>query len=287
MKILRTIQEIEEYTKAVKASGRTIGLVPTMGALHEGHLTLMRLARQSCDVVLASVFVNPVQFGPGEDYDAYPRQFEDDCAQLATVPVDAVFHPDPVVMYPSGYATYINVESAITQKLCGAKRPGHFRGVATVVVKLMNLARADKAFFGQKDAQQVVVIHRFVADLNLPVEVVMAPISREASGLARSSRNVYLSASERTAALVLHRSLQAAQTAFSQGEKECLRLKQIVQTVLGSEPLADPDYVELYSFPELADISRVQGPALLAIAVRIGRTRLIDNIILEAEKPCC
>lgn len=287
MKILRTIQEIEEYTKAVKASGRTIGLVPTMGALHEGHLTLMRLARQSCDVVLASVFVNPVQFGPEEDYDAYPRQFEDDCAQLATVPVDAVFHPDPAAMYPSGYATYINVESAITQKLCGAKRPGHFRGVATVVVKLMNLARADKAFFGQKDAQQVVVIRRFVADLNLPVEVVMAPISREASGLARSSRNVYLSDSERTAALVLHRSLQAAQTAFSQGEKECLRLKQIVQMVLGSEPLADPDYVELYSFPQLADISRVQGPALLAIAVRIGRTRLIDNIILEAEKPCC
>ena len=287
MKILRTIQEIEEYTKEIKASGRTIGLVPTMGALHEGHLTLMRLARQSCDVVLASVFVNPVQFGPGEDYDAYPRQFEEDCAQLATVPVDAVFHPDPSAMYPSGYATYINVESAVTKKLCGAKRPGHFRGVATIVVKLMNLARADKAFFGQKDAQQVVVIRRFVADLNLPVEVVMAPISREASGLARSSRNVYLSASERTAALVLHRSLQAAQEAFSQGETDSRHLKSIVQAVLDSEPLAETDYVELYSFPQLEDISRVNGPALLAIAVRIGRTRLIDNIILEAEKPCC
>ena len=287
MKILRTIQEIEEYTKEIKASGRTIGLVPTMGALHEGHLTLMRLARQSCDVVLASVFVNPVQFGPGEDYDAYPRQFEEDCAQLATVPVDAVFHPDPSAMYPSGYATYINVESAVTKKLCGAKRPGHFRGVATIVVKLMNLARADKAFFGQKDAQQVVVIRRFVADLNLPVEVVMAPISREASGLARSSRNVYLSASERAAALVLHRSLQAAQEAFSQGETDSRHLKSIVQAVLDSEPLAETDYVELYSFPQLEDISRVNGPALLAIAVRIGRTRLIDNIILEAEKPCC
>ena len=194
MKILRTVKEIQEYTREIKKAGKTIGLVPTMGALHEGHLTLMRAARQAADVVIASVFVNPVQFGPNEDYDAYPRQFEADCAKLETVPVDAVFHPEPSEMYPAGYSTYVNVEGDITHKLCGAKRPGHFRGVATVVTKLMNLARADKAFFGQKDAQQVVVIKRFTADLNLPVEVVMVPICREESGLARSSRNVYLSA---------------------------------------------------------------------------------------------
>ena len=282
MKILRTVKEIQEYTREIKKAGKTIGLVPTMGALHEGHLTLMRAARQAADVVIASVFVNPVQFGPNEDYDAYPRQFEADCAKLETVPVDAVFHPEPSEMYPAGYSTYVNVEGDITHKLCGAKRPGHFRGVATVVTKLMNLARADKAFFGQKDAQQVVVIKRFAADLNLPVEVVMVPICREESGLARSSRNVYLSAEERTAALVLSRSLRQAKAAFAEGEKDTAKLKELVRSVLGQEPLADVDYVELYSFPGLEPIEAVEQPALLAIAVRIGKTRLIDNVILEA-----
>ena len=282
MKILRTVKEIQEYTREIKKAGKTIGLVPTMGALHEGHLTLMRAARQAADVVIASVFVNPVQFGPNEDYDAYPRQFEADCAKLETVPVDAVFHPEPSEMYPAGYSTYVNVEGDITHKLCGAKRPGHFRGVATAVTKLMNLARADKAFFGQKDAQQVVVIKRFTADLNLPVEVVMVPICREESGLARSSRNVYLSAEERTAALVLSRSLRQAKAAFAEGEKDTAKLKELVRSVLGQEPLADVDYVELYSFPGLEPIEAVEQPALLAIAVRIGKTRLIDNVILEA-----
>ena len=158
MKVLRTVKEIQEYTKALKAEGRTIGLVPTMGALHEGHLTLMRRARQENDVVIASVFVNPTQFGPNEDFDAYPRRFEADCEKMETVPVDAVFHPEPKEMYPAGYCTYVNVEGEITKKLCGAQRPGHFRGVATVVTKLMNLSRADRAYFGQKDAQQVVVV---------------------------------------------------------------------------------------------------------------------------------
>ena len=282
MKILRTVKEIQEYTREIKKAGKTIGLVPTMGALHEGHLTLMRAARQAADVVIASVFVNPVQFGPNEDYDAYPRQFEADCAKLETVPVDAVFHPEPSEMYQAGYSTYVNVEGDITHKLCGAKRPGHFRGVATVVTKLMNLARADKAFFGQKDAQQVVVIKRFTADLNLPVEVVMVPICREESGLARSSRNVYLSAEERTAALELSRSLKQAKAAFAEGEKDTAKLKELVRSVLGQEPLADVDYVELYSFPGLEPIEAVEQPALLAIAVRIGKTRLIDNVILEA-----
>ena len=162
MKILRTVKEIQAYAKAMKDAGKTIGLVPTMGALHEGHLTLMRAAREKCDIVIASVFVNPTQFGPNEDFDAYPRRFAEDCKKLETVPVDAVFHPEPAEMYPAGYGTYVNVESDITKKLCGLRRPGHFRGVATVVTKLMNLSRADEAFFGQKDAQQVVVIRRFV-----------------------------------------------------------------------------------------------------------------------------
>lgn len=281
MKILRTVAEITAYTAPLKKEGKIIGLVPTMGALHEGHLTLMRRARQACDIVIASVFVNPTQFGPNEDFDAYPRQFEADCAKLEGVNVDAVFHPEPAEMYPQGYATYVNVEGSITNKLCGAQRPGHFRGVATVVTKLINLARADKAFFGQKDAQQVVVIKRFVQDLHLPVEIEMVPIVREESGLARSSRNAYLSPAEKEAALVLSRSLRKAKELFEAGQRDVALLKDTVQAEISAEPLASIDYVELYSFPDLDPIEQVNAPALLAIAVRIGKTRLIDNVILE------
>ncbi len=280
MKILRTVKEIQEFSKAVKAEGKTVGLVPTMGALHEGHLTLMRRAREENDVVIASVFVNPTQFGPNEDFDAYPRRFEEDCKKMETVPVDAVFHPEPAEMYPEGYCTYVNVEGDITKKLCGAQRPGHFRGVATVVTKLMNLSRADHAYFGQKDAQQVVVVKRFVADLNLPVEVVMVPIVREESGLARSSRNQYLSEKEREAALVLSRSLRKGKEAFESGEKNVEKLKKIVSDEISKEPMAAIDYVDVYSFPSLLPIKEVSEPVLLAIAVKIGKTRLIDNTIL-------
>lgn len=283
MKVLRTIKEIKEYAKAQKQADKIIGLVPTMGALHEGHLTLMRAAREKCDIVIASVFVNPVQFGPNEDYDAYPRRFEEDCKKLETVPVDAVFHPEPAEMYPDGYATYVNVEGEITHKLCGAQRPGHFRGVATVVTKLMNLSRADEAFFGQKDAQQVVVISRFVEDLNINVHINMVPIVREESGLARSSRNQYLSADEKKAALVLSRSLKAAKMLYADGENKVAELKKVVSDILEAEPMATVDYVELYSFPGLLSIEEVKGPALLAIAVKIGKTRLIDNVILGKE----
>lgn len=283
MKVLRTIKEIKEYAKTQKQAGKIIGLVPTMGALHEGHLTLMRAAREKCDIVIASVFVNPVQFGPNEDYDAYPRRFEEDCKKLDTVPVDAVFHPEPAEMYPDGYATYVNVEGEITHKLCGAQRPGHFRGVATVVTKLMNLSRADEAFFGQKDAQQVVVISRFVEDLNINVHINMVPIVREESGLARSSRNQYLSADEKKAALVLSRSLKAAKMLYADGENKVAELKKVVSDILEAEPMATVDYVELYSFPGLLSIEEVKGPALLAIAVKIGKTRLIDNVILGKE----
>ncbi|MBQ5501356.1 MAG: pantoate--beta-alanine ligase [Selenomonas sp.] len=282
MKILTTIKDIKAYAAACKAQGKTIGLVPTMGALHEGHLTLMRAAKEKCDIVIASVFVNPTQFGPNEDYDAYPRQFAADCEKLESVNIDAVFHPEPAEMYPEGYCTFVNVDGDITHKLCGAQRPGHFRGVATVVTKLINLARADEAFFGQKDAQQVTVIRRFVEDLNINVHINMVPIAREESGLARSSRNSYLSAEEKTAALVLSRSLQQAKAAYTQGETDVAALENIVKCELNKEPMASIDYVKAYAYPSLKPLTKVSEDTLLAIAVRIGKTRLIDNVILTA-----
>ena len=284
MKILKTIEEIKAFAGEMSKAGKKIGLVPTMGALHEGHLTLMREARKECEIVIASVFVNPTQFGPNEDYDAYPRKFEEDCQKLEQEGIDAVFHPEPEIMYPQGYLTYVNVDGDITNKLCGARRPGHFRGVATVVTKLFNLSRATDAYFGQKDAQQVVVVRRFVEDLNIPVRIHMVPIVREESGLARSSRNMYLSSEEREAALVLSRSLKKAETAFAGGEKDTSALKKLVREELAGGKLAEIDYVELYSFPALQELAKVDRPALLAIAVKIGKTRLIDNVILGSER---
>lgn len=280
MKIFRTVKEMQEFAPRLKQEGRRIGLVPTMGALHEGHLTLMRAAKEATDFVIASVFVNPTQFGPNEDFDAYPRRFEEDCRKLESVGVDAVFHPQAADMYPQGFCTYVNVDGDITHKLCGAQRPIHFRGVATVVTKLFNITQADEAFFGQKDAQQVVVVCRFVQDLNLPVHINMVPIVREESGLARSSRNVYLSPEEKTAALVLSRSLRLAKDAYEKGERNAAVLKALVTKEIAGEPLAAIDYVDLFSFPALEAIETVDEKSLLALAVRIGKTRLIDNIIL-------
>ena len=280
MKIFRTVKEMQEFALRLKQEGRRIGLVPTMGALHEGHLTLMRAAKEATDFVIASVFVNPTQFGPNEDFDAYPRRFEEDCRKLESVGVDAVFHPQAADMYPQGFCTYVNVDGDITHKLCGAQRPIHFRGVATVVTKLFNITQADEAFFGQKDAQQVVVVCRFVQDLNLPVHINMVPIVREESGLARSSRNVYLSPEEKTAALVLSRSLRLAKDAYEKGERNAAVLKALVTKEIAGEPLAAIDYVDLFSFPSLEAIETVDEKSLLALAVRIGKTRLIDNIIL-------
>lgn len=280
MKIFRTVKEMQEFALRLKQEGRRIGLVPTMGALHEGHLTLMRAAKEATDFVIASVFVNPTQFGPNEDFDAYPRRFEEDCRKLESVGVDAVFHPQAADMYPQGFCTYVNVDGDITHKLCGAQRPIHFRGVATVVTKLFNITQADEAFFGQKDAQQVVVVCRFVQDLNLPVHINMVPIVREESGLARSSRNVYLSPEEKTAALILSRSLRLAKDAYEKGERNAAVLKALVTKEIAGEPLAAIDYVDLFSFPALEAIETVDEKSLLALAVRIGKTRLIDNIIL-------
>lgn len=280
MKIFTTVKDAQAFAVAQKKEGKRIGLVPTMGALHEGHLTLMKTAKKKCDIVIASVFVNPTQFGPNEDFDAYPRRFEEDCEKLKRVGVDAVFHPEPAEMYPEGYCTYVNVDGDITHKLCGAQRPVHFRGVATVVTKLINITQADEAFFGQKDAQQVVVVRRFVDDLNMPVHINMVPIVREESGLARSSRNAYLSPEEKQAALVLSRSLKMAKTAYDGGETDAEALKAIVTKELQSEPMAVIDYVDLFSFPDLLLVQTVDEECLLAIAVRIGKTRLIDNVIL-------
>ena len=282
MQVTKTVEETRKQIKAWKKEGKTVGLVPTMGFLHEGHASLIRKCREQNDIVVVSDFVNPTQFGPNEDYDAYPRRFEEDCKKLESVGVDAVFHPEPSEMYPEGYCTYVTVEGDITHKLCGAQRPIHFRGVATVVTKLMNITRADEAFFGQKDAQQVVVVRRFVSDLNLPVHINMVPIVREESGLARSSRNAYLSPAEKEAALVLSRSLRKAKAAYDAGEKNVDALKKIVTAEIQNEPMASIDYVDLFSFPALLPIETVDQESLLAIAVRIGKTRLIDNVILDA-----
>ena len=283
MKILRTIEDITSFAITQQRAGKVIGLVPTMGALHQGHLTLMERAKAKCDVVIASVFVNPVQFGPKEDYGSYPRQFAEDCQLLEGVGVDAVFHPEPETMYPQGFNTYVNVESPFTKKLCGGQRPGHFRGVATVVTKLLLLSRAEEAFFGQKDAQQVLVLKRMVEDLNIQTHINMVPIVRESNGLARSSRNRYLTDWEKKSALVLSRSLRKAQLAFEAGENSVEILKKLVRNEILSEPLAAIDYVELLALDELAPLVEVNQPALLAIAVKIGGTRLIDNVILERK----
>lgn len=286
-KVLRTVEEVKAFVRTAKEAGSVIGLVPTMGALHEGHLSLMRRAKQECDVVIASIFVNPTQFGPNEDFASYPRTFASDCEKLASVKVDAVFHPSADEMYPEGYTAFITVDGSITEKLCGARRPGHFRGVATVVTKLMNITEADKAFFGQKDAQQVVVIKRFVRDLNMNVEVKMAPIVRAENGLALSSRNQYLSEAEKEAALVLSRSLAMAKQAYEGGEKSAERLKALITAKIKEEKLADIDYVEIYSFPDLKEIKDIKAPAIAALAVRFGATRLIDNMIIGGEGVCC
>lgn len=284
IKVLTTVKDAKEYVKKEKAAGKKIGLVPTMGALHEGHLTLMKRAKDECEVVIASVFVNPTQFGPNEDYEAYPRDFARDCEKLESVGVDAVFHPDAAEMYPEHYMTYVSVDGDITNKLCGAKRPGHFRGVATVLTKLFHIIQADKAFFGQKDAQQVVVIKRFVRDLNFDIEIEMVPIVRDTDGLALSSRNQYLSAEEKAAALILSQSLQKAYTAFKNGERDVAVLQELIAENIKAEPTADIDYVAIYSFPDLEEIAAITGEALAAVAVRFGDTRLIDNIILGEER---
>lgn len=288
MKIIETIGEMLEFVRLAKKEGKSIALVPTMGSLHEGHSTLLRQARQACDIVVVSIFVNPTQFGPNEDFDKYPRDLAADSKAAAKVGVQVIFHPQVQEMYPQGYATFIEVEE-ITQKLCGLSRPGHFRGVATVVNKLLHIIEPDKAFFGQKDAQQVMVLKRMVADLNMNVILEIVPIVREIDGLAMSSRNAFLGREERQAALSLSRSLQIAQQLVAKGEGDVAQIRAQVIAEIQGEKLTEIEYVEMYSYPALEDILqvkvkvKVKVKVILALAVRIGKTRLIDNVILEVR----
>ena len=282
MKIIETVAEMRHFIKLAKEQGKTVALVPTMGSLHEGHLTLMRQARQACDIVVVSIFVNPTQFGPNEDFAKYPRDLTSDSQATASVSVDVIFHPQAKEMYPTGYASFVEIEG-ITEKLCGLSRPGHFRGVATVVTKLLNIVQPDKAFFGQKDAQQVLVLQRMVADFNMNVSLEVVPIVREADGLAMSSRNAFLSAEERQAGLVLSRSLKLAEDLVAQGECNIENIRLQVVAEIQTEKLAECDYVEIFNYPALQEIDVLKDKALLALAVRIGKTRLIDNTILEVK----
>ncbi len=263
-----------------REENRTIGFVPTMGALHEGHLSLIHEARAMCDVVVVSVFVNPAQFSPKEDFNAYPRDLTRDAALLAEYNVDYVFAPTVEDIYPPGFATYVTVEGA-TDKLEGASRPGHFRGVTTVVAILLNTVKPDFAFFGQKDAQQAVLIKRMVRDLAFSAEIVVLPIVREESGLAMSSRNSYLNDEQRRAATVLNRALTQAREAYEQGEQNATRLTELVRAAIGNESLVRIDYVSVNDAETLEKLEKIgDRPALISLAVFIGNTRLIDNVVL-------
>lgn len=284
MKLVHTVAELREEVAAAKAQGLTIGLVPTMGALHEGHASLIAAANKENDFVVVSVFVNPTQFGPNEDLDAYPRTLEADCKLAEQMGADVVFAPAPKEMYPSEDATWVEVTGNITKVLCGRTRPIHFRGVTTVVTKLFNLAQPDRAYFGQKDAQQVEVLKRMVKDLFFNIQLRIMPIVREADGLAKSSRNTYLSQAEHEAALVLGRSLKAAQKQFAEGERDAGTITAAVAAAIGKEPMAVIDYVEIYALPELQPVAKpMTGSNLLAVAVKFGTTRLIDNVVLEEK----
>lgn len=284
MKLVHTVVELREEIAAAKAQGLTIGLVPTMGALHEGHGSLISAANKENDFVVVSVFVNPTQFAPNEDLDAYPRTLEADCQLAEKMGANVVFAPSPKEMYPSANDTWVEVTGEVTKVLCGRTRPIHFRGVTTVVTKLFNLAQPDRAYFGQKDAQQVEVLKRMVKDLFFNIQLRIMPIVREADGLAKSSRNTYLSQEERTAALVLSRSLKAAQAAYAAGERNVAKLTGAVTESIKAEPMSNIDYVEIYGLPELQAVGEtLTGSNLLAVAVKFGTTRLIDNVVLEEK----
>ena len=284
MILCKTVAELRSEIASAKAAGKTIGLVPTMGALHEGHASLVKTANQENDVVVVSVFVNPTQFGPTEDLDSYPRTLDADCKLAEAQGADIVFAPSPKEMYPSEDMTWVEVTGDVTKVLCGRSRPIHFRGVTTVVSKLFNLAQPDRAYFGQKDAQQVQVLKRMVKDLLFNLQLRIMPIVREADGLAKSSRNTYLSAEERQAGLILSKSLKHAKKLFAAGERDPQKLVAATTAMIKTEPMADIDYVEIYQMPDLkACQTPMQGENLLALAVRFGTTRLIDNTILEVK----
>lgn len=283
MKIATTIEEVRAQVRAWRKEGLTVGLVPTMGYLHEGHASLVSTSVSQCDRTVASVFVNPTQFGPGEDLETYPRDFDHDCALLESLGCDMVFHPEVSEMYPEGFATYVEIQSDMPKQLCGKTRPIHFRGVCTVVSKLFNIVTPDKAFFGQKDAQQLAIIRRMVRDLSMGIEIVGCPIVREADGLAKSSRNTYLSADERKAALVLSQSVFLGQKMAEEGETDADKIVAAMTAHIEAEPLARIDYVSAVDGVTMMPVHEIRGTALVAMAVYIGKTRLIDNFIVEGK----
>lgn len=281
MKIVNTVRETRHIIQNARKEGKTVGFVPTMGYLHEGHLSLIRRAKAENGFVVVSIFVNPTQFGEGEDFETYPRNLERDAALSESAGADLIFHPDAKEMYPAGYQTFVEVEK-ITAGLCGASRPGHFKGVATVVTKLFNIVKPDKAYFGQKDAQQVAVIEQMVRDLDMDLAIVPCPIVREPDGLAMSSRNTYLNSNERKAALILSQSLFKAKSLVDQGNRNAAEIRDFITAAIQSEPLAHIDYIEIVNAITLEKIDEIRGNVLIALAVEFGKIRLIDNIRMEA-----
>lgn len=280
MEIIQRILQMKELSRKARSEGKVIGFVPTMGYLHEGHLSLVREARKMADIVVVSIFVNPAQFGPNEDLDRYPRDVTRDAEQLSAENVDYIFLPKTEEIYPEGYRTYIKVRE-LSDVLEGAVRPGHFEGVTTVVLKLFQAVNPHFSYFGQKDAQQLVIIRRMVQDLNLDVEIIRLPVVREADGLAMSSRNIFLSPEERKAAPVLYRALQRAQSMIEQGERKTKTILKQIHEIIEAEPLAKIDYVAAVDLNDLKDVKTLKGKNLIAIAARFGTTRLIDNIMIE------
>ncbi|MFZ3091624.1 MAG: pantoate--beta-alanine ligase [Nitrospirota bacterium] len=279
MQVIENIKDLSIIIKEFKTEKKTIGFVPTMGFLHDGHISLIKRARLVSDIVVVNIFVNPTQFGPKEDFNTYPRDIKKDTLLCSETGVDILFMPSVSGMYPEGYLTYINVEK-ITDMLCGASRPGHFKAVATVVAKLFNIVKPDKAFFGQKDYQQTVVIKRMVADLNMDIDIEVLPTVREPDGLTMSSRNSYLNQEERTAATCLYKSLMKAEELIKTGEKNSEKIIIEMKKIIEAESLARIDYINIRDADTLDDISLIDRKVVIALAVWIGKTRLIDNVVV-------
>ncbi len=276
MKVVKTVKEVRDYVNSWKKEGLTVGLVPTMGYLHEGHGSLITKAKEDNDKVVVSIFVNPMQFGPTEDLESYPRDLDKDSKYCEELGADLIFNPEPDEMYADGFCSYVNMD-VLTEELCGLSRPVHFKGVCTVVNKLFNIVKPDRAYFGEKDAQQLAIIKRMVIDLNMDLEIVGCPIVREDDGLAKSSRNTYLSDEERKAALVLSKSIMAGKKMAEDGERDAAKIIAEMKKLIESEPLAKIDYVKIVDSLTMQQVSKIEKPILCAIAVYIGKTRLIDN----------
>jgi pantoate--beta-alanine ligase len=280
LETIHTVEWMKQVARQARTEGRPTGFVPTMGALHAGHMSLVRAARAECGPVIASIFVNPTQFGPKEDFQKYPRTFEADRVLLEETGVDFLFAPEAAEIYPPGFRTWVNVEG-LSDRLDGRSRPGHFRGVTTIVLKLLEIVQPQKAFFGRKDAQQARLIQQMARDLHLDTEIVVCPIVREPDGLAMSSRNAYLNPAERRAATVLYRALDGARRGIERGERDALRLIAAMREVIRAEPLVEPEYVELVDAETLEPVTRLRGRCLALLAARVGTTRLIDNLLIE------